>query len=144
MKAFLSAVLFAVGLAGCATVPMGDVKQDVALKAFKIAPGKAGIYVFRNESMGAAIKMDVEIDGKALGQTAAKTYLFKEVTPGKRLVTSRAENSDTIEVEVKPGSLAYVWQEVKMGMLYARTKLHLVGESEGQKGVLETTLAETK
>ena len=31
--------------------------------------------------------------------------------------------------------------EVKMGLLYARTKLTLVGEEEGRKGVLECQLA---
>jgi hypothetical protein len=37
--------------------------------------------------------------------------------------------------------LYYIWQEVKMGMMYARNKLHLVNESQGQKGVLESELS---
>ena len=31
-----------------------------------------------------------------------------------------------------------------MGLLYARNKLHIVGEADGKKGVLETRLAEAK
>lgn len=88
--------------------------------------------------------MDVELDGQAIGQTAANTYLYKELTPGKHTITSKAENSDVVEIDAKPGTLSYVWQEVKMGILYARTKLHVVDEAEGKKGVLETKLAETK
>lgn len=61
--------------------------------------------------------------------------------PGKHTVTSSAENTDTLEVDVKPGALAYIWQEVKMGLLYAQTKLHLVSEEDGKKGGLETSLA---
>lgn len=138
----LVAVAFATVLsAGCASVPMGDVKQDAALKEFKIAPDKAAIYVYRNETMGASVKMDVEVDGTALGQTGANTFLYTEITPGKHTVTSKAENADTLEVDVKPGTLAYIWQEVKMGVLYARTKLHLVSEQEGKKGVQESKLA---
>lgn len=91
--------------------------------------------------MGAAVKMDVMIDGQTIGQTAAKTYMYKEVAPGKHSVSSKAENTDTVELDLKPGSLSYIWQEVKMGLLYARTRLHIVGEQEGKKGVLETTLA---
>jgi hypothetical protein len=140
---FVTAVLAAI-LAGCASVPMGDAKQDAALKTFTVPADKAGLYIYRNESMGAAIKMDVEVDGKAIGQTAANTYLYKEVAPGKHLITSKAENTDSIEIEAKPGTLNYVWQEVKMGLMYARTKLNLVDEAEGKKGVLETKLAETK
>lgn len=142
-KMFIAAVL-ASSLAGCASVPMGDAKQDAALKTFSVPTDKAGVYIYRNESMGAAVKMDVELDGKPIGQTAANTYLYKEVAPGKHLITSKAENTDTLEIDAKPGSLNYVWQEVKMGIMYARTKLNLMSEVEGKKGVLETKLAETK
>jgi hypothetical protein len=142
-KMFVAAVL-ASSLVGCASVPMGDAKQDAALKTFSVPADKAGVYIYRNESMGAAVKMDVEVDGKVIGQTAANTYLYKEVAPGKHTVSSKAENTDTIEIDAKPGTLTYVWQEVKMGLMYARTKLNLVGEAEGKKGVLETKLAETK
>lgn len=128
-------------VSGCASVPMGDPARDAALKTFTVAQDKAGIYVYRNESMGAAVKMDVTVDGMHIGQTAAKTYFYKEVTPGKHVIASTAENTDTLEVDLKPGTLAFVWQEVKMGLMYARNKLHLVSEEEGKKGVQETTLA---
>lgn len=131
-------------LAGCASVPMADPKQDAAAKTFAVAPDKAGIYVYRNENMGAAVKMDVLVDDKAIGQTGAKTFLYKEVTPGMHKVVSKAENTDVVEVDVKPGTLTYIWQEVKMGVMYARTKLHLVSEAEGKKGVQDTKLAVTQ
>lgn len=133
--------LILMGLVGCASVPMGDPQQDAALKRFSTKPNVAGIYIYRNESMGGAVRMDVEVDGKPLGQTAANTYFYTEVSPGKHTVTSKAENTDSIEVDTIAGKLYYIWQEVKMGVLYARTKLHLVTEAEGKKGVLETRLA---
>lgn len=142
-KLFVVAAV-AVNLIGCASVNMGNPQQDAAAKTFTAPAGKAAIYVYRNESMGAAVKMDVEVDGKPIGQTAANTFLRKEVEPGKHTVTSKAENDDTVEIDAKPGALYYIWQEVKMGMLYARTKLHLVSEADGKKGVNETKLAETK
>lgn len=144
MKKILFAAVIASSLVGCASVPMGDSKQDAALKTFSAPANKAGVYIYRNESMGGAVKMDVELDGKAIGQTAANTYLYKEVTPGKHTISSKAENTDSVEIDAKPGTLSYIWQEVKMGVLYARTKLHLVSEAEGKKGVLETKLAESK
>lgn len=145
MNTRLAAFATALVLAGCASVPMGDAQQDMALKAFKApAADKAGIYVFRNESMGAAVRMDVIIDGTNIGETAANTYFYREVAPGKRTIQSKAENTDTLEVDVKGGTLTYIWQEVKMGLLYARTKLHLVSEQEGKKGVSETKLAASR
>ena len=144
MKKLILAVVIASSLVGCASVPMGDVKQDAALKTFTVPADKAGVYVYRNESMGGSVKMDVAVDGVAIGQTAAKTFLYKEVTPGKHTISSKAENTDTVEIDAKPGAINYVWQEVKMGVMYARNKLHLVEEAEGKKGVLETKLAESK
>ncbi len=137
-------VLIAMGLAGCASVPMGDPQRDAALKTFSTKPDVAGVYIYRNESFGAAVRLDVEVDGKPLGQTAAKTYLYTELPPGKHTVTSKGENTDSIEVDTLPGKLYYIWQEVKLGVLYARTKLHLMPEAEGRQGVLETKLAAPK
>ena len=128
-------------LVGCASVPMGDAKKDAELKSFTSKPDVAGLFIYRNESIGAAIRMDVEVDGKPVGQTAAKTYFYKEVAPGRHTVTSKSENTDTIEVDTMAGKRYYIWQEVKMGLLYARTKLTLVSEEEGKKGVLESLLA---
>lgn len=144
MNRIVLAVVISAVLTGCASVPMGDPARDTALKSFQVAPNRAAVYVYRNESMGAAVKMDVMVNGEKIGETAANTYLYKEVAPGKHTISSKAENTDTLEVDLKPGTIAYLWQEVKMGLLYARTKLHLVNEQQGKKGVLETKLAVSK
>ena len=141
MKKWLVISVATMALTGCASVPMADEKQDQALKAFTVAPDKAGLYIYRNESIGAGVKMTVSVDGQTIGQTAAKTYLFREVTPGRHTVSSAAENTDSLEVNARPGTLTYIWQEVKMGMLYARTRLHLVDEATGRQGVRESRLA---
>lgn len=142
-KTFAALVLVA-GIAGCASVPMGDAQQDAALKSFATKPDVAGVYIYRNENFGSAIRMSISLDGQPVGRTAAKTFLYKEVAPGKHTVSSKSENNDTLEIDTVGGQLYYIWQEVKMGLTYARTKLHLVSEEEGKKGVLETRLAESK
>ncbi len=144
LRKFALISFLALTMVGCASVPMGDAKKDAELKSFTPKPDVAGLYIYRNESFGAAIRMDVEVDGKPVGQTAAKTYFYKEVTPGKHTVTSKSENSDSIEVDAVAGKLYFIWQEVKMGLLYARTKLSLVSEDEGKKGVQESQLAAEK
>ena len=146
MKKIFIVIFTAFILNGCASVPMGNVKQDTVFKKFNTPSDKdkAGIYVYRNETFGAAIKMHVRLDEKVLGATAANTYLYKEVEPGQHTVSSLAENTDTLTVNAIKGTLSYIWQEVKMGMWSARTKLHLVSEEEGRKGVLESSLAVTR
>lgn len=137
-------IILALFFAGCATVPMGDAKRDEELKTFASPGDKAGIYIYRNEMLGAAMKLDIDFDGMALGRTAAKTYFYREVPPGKHTIVSKGENEDTLELEVMAGKLYYVWQEVKMGFWTARTKLHLMTDEEGKKGVSECKLAEMK
>ncbi|MBT3067519.1 DUF2846 domain-containing protein [Rhodoferax sp. U11-2br] len=144
MKKFIALAAVTLSLVGCASVNMGDAKQDASAKKFTAPKDNTAVYIYRNESMGGAVKMDVELDGKPIGQTAAKTFLYKEVAPGKHTLSSKAENTDSLEIDAKPGALLYIWQEVKMGVLYARTKLHLVDATQGQKGVLESKLANTK
>lgn len=140
MKKLIAVAAVAIALAGCASVPMGDAKMDAQAKTFVAPQDKTGLYIYRNESMGAVAKMTVAIDGQTVGQTAAKTFIYKEVPPGKHVITSSAENTDTLEIDAKPGTLAFIWQEVKMGILSARSKLHLVTAEEGKKGVGETKL----
>lgn len=142
-KLFLALALLA-GLSGCASVPMGDAKQDAALKTFRAPVETAGVYIYRNESIGGGVKMELDVDGVTIGHTAAKTYLYKEVVPGKHTVSGKAENTDSVDIDVKAGTLSYLWQEVKMGVMSARNKLHRVDEVEGKKGVMESNLAETK
>ena len=98
----------------------------------------------RREMKNRFYQMGVTVDGKLLGQTAANTFFYTEVPPGKHTIGSVAENTDTIDISTVGGKLYYIWQEVKMGILYARTKLHMMSEEEGRKGVLETKLAATQ
>lgn len=134
-------ILFAVALGGCASVPMGDPQADAALKTFAPKPGKASLYVYRHETFGAAIKMTVLLDGKLLGDTASKTYLYAEVDPGKHQLISKTENDAVLDIDVLAGNNYYVWQEVKMGMFAARSFLQKVDDKAGQEGVLQCKLA---
>lgn len=128
-------------LHGCASVPMGDPALDSEMKRFGTLPDMSRIYIYRNETMGAAIKMTVTVDGRVIGATAANTYLVADVPAGTHTIGSDAENLTMLKVNTQAGKNVYVWQEVKMGFGYARSQLNLVSEAEGKEGVLETKLA---
>lgn len=139
--AVLFATLFL--LQGCATAPMASLEKDSAAKSFIASKDKANLYIYRNENFGAAISMDVSVNGTPIGQTAAKTYFQLELDPGRYQVQSKSENVSLLEVILTAGENAYIWQEVKMGLLYARTKLTQATTEQGQKGVLESKLIST-
>jgi hypothetical protein len=144
MTAKLTQILIAAAAliaAGCASIPMADPAADQAAKAFTVAPGRSRIYVYRNEAFGGAVTMNVLLDDRNMGQTVAKTYLVADVDPGTHKVVSIAENQDLLELTTLADRIYYVWQEVKMGFMYARNQLQLVDEKIGKAGVLESMLA---
>ena len=141
-RSIFAAMAVVLSLTGCGTLQMADNNLDTARKTFTVPTDKAGLYVYRNEHMGGAMMMKVSINGKEVGRTGAMTYLYQELTPGRHKLTSHAENEDSLELDAKPGTLIYVWQEVKMGLLSARSKLHLAAEEQGRKGVLESRLVQ--
>ncbi len=79
----IASLLLAISLlAGCASVPMSTPAEDASAKQFAPVDGKSVLYVYRNETFGAAIKMDLDVDGKPVGETASKTYFRFVLDPG--------------------------------------------------------------
>jgi len=130
-------------VSGCASVPMASIDEDAKAKTFAVREGKSNIYVYRNESFGGAIPMTVALDGKVAGQTGPQTYFLLEVDNGPHEVSSIAENTSTIKLDVAPGNSYFVWQEVKMGMWMPRTLMQQVDEATGKKGVAECKRAQS-
>lgn len=142
-RVLLAVAAVAVALvSGCASVPMASPEADKQAKSYATSPTKANLYIYRNESMGGAIKMTVSVNGRVLGQSGPKTYFLVQVDPGKHEVSSLTENTSTLTVDAQPGKNYFIWQEVKMGAFSARSQLQLVDEATGRKGVDECTRAQ--
>lgn len=135
-------VVLAVLASGCASVQMASPERDAAAKTFAVKPEKANVYVYRNEGLGRAVKMAVVLDDKPVGDTGAYTYLQLEVAPGKHKLVSKAENDSTLDLDVVAGKNYFVWQEVKMGVMSARSALQLVDDAKGKAGVAECKLTQ--
>ena len=144
-KTLLAIGAIALLLSGCAsTSPEAPSHEDAKAKQFATIKGKSNIYLYRNESYGMAISMPLFLDGKSIGSTGAKTYVKATTNPGKHILTSKAENDNALQLTTKAGKNYFVWQEVKMGIISARSKLKLVSDSEGKKDVRECSLIKTK
>lgn len=131
------AVLVLVLLTGCAAVPMASMEADASAKQFQPKKGYSNIYLYRNETFGAAIAMTVSLNGKVMGKTGSQTYFLWEVPPGRYEIASHTENTAKIAINTQEGRNHYVWQEVKMGLWQPRSQLHEMSEEDGRKAVLE-------
>ena len=124
-------------LAGCALAPPASPELDAQAKTFASTPGKANLYIYRNEIFGGATMMEVLLDGKSLGRTMAQQYFLIPVEPGRHTVTSKSENESTVDFTAVAGHNHFVWQEAKYGNLAPRTLMHVMSENEGRAGVGE-------
>lgn len=129
-------------LSACASVPMAGLEADQKAKEFATTPGKGRIYIYRDENFGSAIKVPVSVDGKLLGQTAAKTFYVVDVAPGPHKVACMAESNSEVTVNLKASDIAYIWQEMKMGTWTAGCKVQQVNEGAGQEAVKGCKLAQ--
>lgn len=143
-KVFLVAVIISVSLiTGCASVPMAPMEQDSALKVFSPpAADKAGLYVYRNSFVGQALKKNVYVDRVLLGETANKTYFYKEIAPGEHQISTESEFSDNaITFQAEGGKNYFARQYIKMGVFVGGANLEMVSEQEGMEEVLKCRLA---
>ncbi len=138
--ALSAAILLA---SGCASVPMASASQDAELKAFSQPPAdKAGVYIYRNSFVGQALKKDIYLDGKRLGESANKTYFYQQVDPGTHTVSTESEFSDNaLSVTVQAGINYFIRQYIKLGVFVGGANLEVVTEEEGKKGVMNSKLA---
>jgi hypothetical protein len=141
MSRIASLVAVALLSSACASVPKATPEADAYAKEFRTTPGKTNLYVFRDESFGAAVKMSVVLDGRMVGDTAAKTFLLAAVDPGPHALVSKSENDARLDFVAEPGKNVYVWQEVKMGVLAARSKLQLVDDASARPRIQQCELA---
>ncbi|SFD64915.1 DUF2846 domain-containing protein [Pseudoalteromonas denitrificans] len=142
MRKYLSQVvvmLAITGMYGCASVNKASIELDKAAKQFEAKPDVSQVYVYRNETLGAALSMPVTVNGKLAGTTGPNSFFKFNLAQGNHTITSQGDGS-VLELETKNGEIYYIWQEVKMGMFSGGSKLQLVNESKGQKGVTECKL----
>jgi hypothetical protein len=130
-------------LGGCASVPMASKEEDNTKKEFLAPPqGSSGLYIYRNSHLGGALKKDVYIDGKLIGETAPMTYFYKRVESGKHTLSTESEFSENdLILQAESGKNHFINQYIKLGVFVGGAGLELVPEKEGRNGVLECELA---
>ena len=134
MKKSIVTALSVIALTGCAADPQSPANRDAAQNPFKLTGNKSGIVILRSEGMNRSTMMDVQIDGKSMAPTGTvKTYLYKEVEPGKYTVTANAANVARLEVVAKPGVPVYIRQSSDVSVVTAQTKLTLLNDEEGRR-----------
>jgi len=127
-------------LTGCAsTVPMAPKEQDAASKTFAApADNLAGVYIYRNNFVGKALKKRLMIDNVGIGETANGVYFHKTVAPGEHTLSTESEFGDnTLKFTAEGGKNYYFQQYIKMGVFVGGSGIQAVTEEVGKQNVLQ-------
>jgi hypothetical protein len=129
---------------GCASVPMESSQKTSDAKKFQPpAQGKSGLYVYRYGSFGGALKKDVWVDGKCLGETAPNVFFFQEVSADQehKISTESEFSPNDLLLKTESGKNYFIQQYIKFGVAVGGAGVKLVDEAEGQKQISGLGLA---
>lgn len=129
---------------GCASVNMASKEESAAAKEFKPpSAGNAGVYIYRNSFVGQALKKDLWIDGKCVGETANKVFFYTQL-PGDKTYKFDTESEfspNTLELLLVAGKNYFIRQFIKMGVFVGGAGLEQVPEAQGRQEVADTEMA---
>lgn len=112
-------------------------KSNLA-KQFNAPEGnKSGLYIFRSGSFGGALKKDVWLDGKCLGETAPNTFFYEKVagTSEHKLSTESEFSPNDLVINMEAGKNYFVRQYIKFGIFVGGAGLEIVNDAEGKKEI---------
>ncbi len=145
MNKVLTTIAVTVLLAtGCTSVPMeSKEKSELAKKYNSPSDGKAGLYVYRSGSFGGALKKDVWLNGKCVGETAPNMFFYEEIEGNaEHKVSTESEfSANDLLVKTESGKNYFVSQYIKMGVFVGGAGVELVDEEKGKKQVSKLDMA---
>lgn len=134
----VAVVLAAALFSGCASVPMVQGTPASQQKSFPAPPeGKAGLYIYRDSSFGAALKKDIWVDGECIGQSAPKVFFYTTVAGNtEHTISTESEFSpNDIKLFAESGINYFIRQAIKMGVFVGGAKLDVVDAAKGEAAV---------
>jgi hypothetical protein len=131
-------------LTGCASVSMESKDQsDMAKRFNQPSSGNAGLYIYRVGSFGGALKKDIWVNGKCIGESAPNVFFYEEVTGGveHKISTESEFSPNDLLLKTVAGVNYFIRQFMKMGVFVGGAGLELVSEEQGKREISDLGLA---
>lgn len=131
-------------LTGCASVKMESAEATAKAQEFAApAKGQSGLYVYRSMGPGTALKKDIFVDGKCLGESAPKVFFYTQVEGDKEhiLETESEFSNNSLKMMFEAGKNYFVRQYIKLGVFVGGANLEQVDEAKGKEAVRELKMA---
>lgn len=146
-KLILMLIMFSMTLfSGCSSVPLEPKNIAEKAKAFNPPPqDDAGIYVYRDSVFGAALKKDIWIDNKCLGESASKVFFYQKVKGNQEhvIATESEFSPNKVILKTESGKNYFVRQYIKMGVFVGGANLEVVDEKKAKEAIKELDMAKS-
>ncbi|MDR2091812.1 MAG: DUF2846 domain-containing protein [Azoarcus sp.] len=140
----LLAIAASLLISGCASVEMATEAESAKAKEFNPpSEGNAGVYIYRNSSVGQALKKDIRIDGECVGESAPNVFFHTEVEGGKthRVETESEFSPNVLELMFESGKNYFIRQFIKLGVFVGGANLEQVSEDQGKNDIAQLKMA---
>ena len=140
----ISVAALTLAMVGCSSVPT---QSKEATQQAKLVPapseGKSGVYIYRSGFMGAALKKDIWINDKCIGESAKDTFFYEEVDGNKehKISTESEFSPNDLMLYVEAGKNYFIEQFIKMGVFVGGAGLEVVEPEKGKKEIQDLDLA---
>lgn len=131
-------------MTGCASVDMAPKAESSKAKEFAMpTQGKSGVYIYRDSFVGKALKKDIWIDGKCVGESAPDVFFYTEVDGDKthKIETQSEFSPNGFDLMFQAGKNYFIRQYIKMGLVVGGADLEQVTEEQGKIAVSKLELA---
>jgi len=140
------ASIFIMGLifTGCASIKLENEEVTQKVKKFSYPNfGNAGVYVFRDYYFGAALKKDIWIDEKCLGESAKYTFFYTEVAGNQEhtIATESEFSPNYLTIFMEAGRNYFIRQYIKLGVFVGGANLEVVDDKEAKEIIKDLPLA---
>ncbi len=143
MRTFVYVICLLALFTGCASVKMESKEASDQAKQFaQPETGKAGLYTYRDSFAGKALKKDIWLDGKCIGESAPDVFFYTQITSGNHVISTESEFSpNDLAVLVEAGKNYFIRQYIKLGVFVGGAGLELIPEEQGKAAVAKLHLA---
>ena len=126
-----------VNLISCANVSKAPEQQNVEAMEFQAPEGKGTVYLYRTgRAVGAAAQLLVKVNGQDAGGTGPGTFFKWDLKPALyTFLSSTAESSVTVQLDVKEGEIYFIRQDARMGLNAGRVTMKQVDSAQGMAEV---------
>ena len=144
MRKIAFVILLSALFTGCASVQMESKEDSAKAKQFaQPQAGNSGLYIYRDSFVGKALKKDIWVNGKCVGESAPDVFFYTEVAGGKEhsISTESEFSPNTMMLFVDAGKNYFIRQYLKLGMFVGGAGLESIPAEEGKAAVAKLELA---